>query len=42
MALNDDTLLAKVKFKDENIQHHINETDVDISPLDQAVILGLT
>ncbi|KAK2548152.1 Tetratricopeptide repeat protein 27 [Acropora cervicornis] len=42
VALNDDTLLAKVKFKDENIQHHINETDVDISPLDQAVILGLT
>jgi len=39
VALNDDTLLDKVRFKDMKLQQN-NQTVV--SPVDQAVILGLT
>ncbi|XP_068747496.1 tetratricopeptide repeat protein 27-like [Montipora capricornis] len=42
VALNDDTLLEKVKFKDESLQQQIDKSATAISPCDQAVILGLT
>ena len=38
--LNDDTLLENVRFKDMNLQENVNQAVV--TPLDQAVILGLT